>query len=263
MYSETEEGFNSPLELQGKLSLGGMGGTSLETDAAQIQPLGTQTLGSNTKAAPSNHVHAHGNQLGGTLHANAVAAGAAGFMTGADKTKLDGVEALADVTANHPPQAHVHANAIAAGAAGFLTGADKTKLDSLSVPVTAAQGGTGADLSSAAANRFVASPDNASGAVTLRALVNRDLPDGVVSGKKMAASAFISKGFPGRNGAGAITIGGGAVGDQVLALFSFTDGTEYSGSFESVLTVVNQIQQSDVADLSAKKFLLILLVRSS
>ena len=34
---------------------------------------------------------AHGARAGGTLHANVVAAGAAGFMTGADKTKLDGV----------------------------------------------------------------------------------------------------------------------------------------------------------------------------
>lgn len=40
----------------------------------------------------------HGNRGGGALHANAIAAGAAGFMTGADKTKLDGIEALADVT---------------------------------------------------------------------------------------------------------------------------------------------------------------------
>lgn len=35
---------------------------------------------------------------GGPVHANAVASGAAGFMTGADKAKLDGVEAGADVT---------------------------------------------------------------------------------------------------------------------------------------------------------------------
>lgn len=41
---------------------------------------------------------AHGTRSGGTLHAVAVAAGAAGFMTGADKTKLDGVAAGA--TAN-------------------------------------------------------------------------------------------------------------------------------------------------------------------
>ncbi len=36
---------------------------------------------------------AHGSRGGGSLHANAVAAGAAGFMTGADKSKLDGIEA--------------------------------------------------------------------------------------------------------------------------------------------------------------------------
>lgn len=35
----------------------------------------------------------HGVRGGGTQHANAVAAGAAGFMTGADKTKIDGIEA--------------------------------------------------------------------------------------------------------------------------------------------------------------------------
>jgi len=40
----------------------------------------------------------HGNRGGGGLHANVIAAGAAGFMTGTDKTKLDGIEALADVT---------------------------------------------------------------------------------------------------------------------------------------------------------------------
>jgi hypothetical protein len=34
---------------------------------------------------------AHGARAGGALHSNVVAAGAAGFMTGADKTKLDGV----------------------------------------------------------------------------------------------------------------------------------------------------------------------------
>lgn len=40
---------------------------------------------------------AHGNRGGGALHANVVAAGAAGFMTGADKTKLDGIAAGAEV----------------------------------------------------------------------------------------------------------------------------------------------------------------------
>jgi hypothetical protein len=35
---------------------------------------------------------------GGTAHADVIAAGASGFMTGADKTKLNGIEAAADVT---------------------------------------------------------------------------------------------------------------------------------------------------------------------
>lgn len=39
----------------------------------------------------------HGSRAGGTLHAVVVAAGAAGFMTGADKTKLDGIAAGAQV----------------------------------------------------------------------------------------------------------------------------------------------------------------------
>lgn len=37
----------------------------------------------------------HGNRGGGALHSNVVPAGAAGFMTGADKTKLDGLPASA------------------------------------------------------------------------------------------------------------------------------------------------------------------------
>lgn len=44
--------------------------------------------------APVAHVGA-----GATAHANAVAAGAAGFMTGADKTKLDGIATAATANA--------------------------------------------------------------------------------------------------------------------------------------------------------------------
>ena len=45
-----------------------------------------------TDAAPLSHVGS-----GGTAHSNVVAAGAAGFMTGTDKTKLDGIAAGAQV----------------------------------------------------------------------------------------------------------------------------------------------------------------------
>lgn len=45
----------------------------------------------------------HGNRGGGAVHANAVASGAAGFMTGADKAKLDGVAtSAAALTASAP-----------------------------------------------------------------------------------------------------------------------------------------------------------------
>ena len=49
--------------------------------------------GVSTDIARADHVHAHGTQTDGTLHADVIAGGADGFMTGADKTKLDGIEA--------------------------------------------------------------------------------------------------------------------------------------------------------------------------
>lgn len=51
--------------------------------------VGTASAGVASTSSRSDHVHAHGSQLGGALHANAVAAGAAGFLTGTDKTKID------------------------------------------------------------------------------------------------------------------------------------------------------------------------------
>ena len=53
-------------------------------------PLGTAAVGSGTTAARSNHVHAHGDQLGGTLHALATTT-EAGFQSAADKVKLNGI----------------------------------------------------------------------------------------------------------------------------------------------------------------------------
>lgn len=60
--------------------------------------LGVAAAGTAPRPANDDHVHSHGNLLGGTLHADAVAAVSAGFMSAADKTKLDGIEAAADVT---------------------------------------------------------------------------------------------------------------------------------------------------------------------
>jgi len=62
-----------------------------------ILPVGAASLAGSdsTGFARVDHVHAHGNQLGGALHADVIAAGAAGFMSGADKTKLDGIATAA------------------------------------------------------------------------------------------------------------------------------------------------------------------------
>jgi hypothetical protein len=50
--------------------------------------VGTAASGSGTSASRDDHVHAHGDQAGGTLHADATTS-VDGFMTAADKTKLD------------------------------------------------------------------------------------------------------------------------------------------------------------------------------
>lgn len=67
--------------------------------------------------------------------------------------------------------------------------------------------------------------------------------------------------FTGKNGAGACTLTGAAVGDKVCGMvINETDLTDKSASFETTITVADQIQQSEAADLSAKK-LTVMLIR--
>lgn len=63
------------------------GGTVMEDDPPQA--VGTAAAGVAAEASRGDHVHAHGNQLGGALHADAGAV--AGFMTAAQVTRLAGV----------------------------------------------------------------------------------------------------------------------------------------------------------------------------
>ena len=56
-----------------------------------VAALGAAAAGASLDVARINHVHAHGDQLGGTLHADVVAGGAAGFMTGVQATNLANV----------------------------------------------------------------------------------------------------------------------------------------------------------------------------
>lgn len=52
------------------------------------QPLGTAAPGTGTLASKDNHVHAHGNLAGGSLH-DAADTSTAGFLSAADKIKLN------------------------------------------------------------------------------------------------------------------------------------------------------------------------------
>jgi len=64
--------------------------------SAVPQPLGNAGPGTSTQAARGDHVHAHGAQAGGGLHSTATTT-VAGFMSAADKTKLNGIAAGAQV----------------------------------------------------------------------------------------------------------------------------------------------------------------------
>lgn len=116
--------------------------------AAPVQTVDGQTgaVSLSSSYAPLSHVGA-----GGAAHSNAVAAGAAGFMTGADKTKLDGIAAGAQVNVGTDLSigyntAYVFVNSstgtddtIAAAtdtAAGVLSAADKVKLDGIATGAT-------------------------------------------------------------------------------------------------------------------------------
>jgi hypothetical protein len=75
----------------------------------------------------------------------------------------------------------------------------------------------------------------------------------------MSGLKFIS--FDGKNGAGACTATGAAVGDLVLYVAGLTEGAlgNASADFEPTITVVQEIQQSSASNLSANNYLAVLL----
>lgn len=85
--------------------------------------VGTAAAGASALYARGDHVHAHGNQAGGSLHANAIASGAAGFQSGADKAAHDANTAdLAAATSAATPGALARRAAVTGAlAAGPLT----------------------------------------------------------------------------------------------------------------------------------------------
>lgn len=71
---------------------------ALSSDIAEISD-SVASAGINNALIPrADHQHPHGNRGGGTLHATVIASGAAGFMSGSDKAKLDGIQAGATNT---------------------------------------------------------------------------------------------------------------------------------------------------------------------
>jgi len=70
--------------------------------------------------------------------------------------------------------------------------------------------------------------------------------------------------FDGRNGAGACTLTGAAVGDRVIFVTGLTGGSlgNASASFESTITVINQIQQSSASDLSTRDYMALLMAKA-
>lgn len=82
--------------------------------------------------------------------------------------------------------------------------------------------------------------------------------------RDMAESALLTNAklisFAGRNGAGACTATGAAVGDRVIGVAGLTAGAlgDVQASFEATITVVNQIQQSSASNLSANAYLVFL-----
>ena len=70
--------------------------------------------------------------------------------------------------------------------------------------------------------------------------------------------------FVGRNGAGACTATGLAVGDVILSVTGqvAADVGDKSSLFESTVTVINQIQQSSATDLSTKVYMAFILRKS-
>ncbi len=62
----------------------------------------------------------------------------------------------------------------------------------------------------------------------------------------------------GKDGAGALTLTGARVGDSVVGAFNLTTPGDLKSSFETTITVINQIQQLSGNNLSAQQIVFIL-----
>jgi hypothetical protein len=102
--------------------------------------------------------------------------------------------------------------------------------------------------------------DGDTGVVSIKALG----VDPAVAGKNVLSGAAVYQLFAaGRNGAGSITLTGAKVGDKVAgpgaAYNTTTPGMAAAATFESTITVADQIQQVSASNLSASSFLFTLI----
>ena len=68
--------------------------------------------------------------------------------------------------------------------------------------------------------------------------------------------------FTGSNGAGACTLAGVKVGDQVVGVLQLSTPDDDSADFESVISVDGQIQQTSATDHSLNEFAVLVVKRN-
>jgi hypothetical protein len=74
-------------------------------------------------------------------------------------------------------------------------------------------------------------------------------------GKTVATGSIFSIVATGRNLTGDIAMAGTVAGDQLVAAFNHTGGTNLQASFEQTVTITGHLQQSDNGNLSAQTIL--------
>lgn len=85
--------------------------------SATPAPVGTAAAGSSAYVSRADHAHAHGDQLGGSLHAAAVAGVSDGFMTAAMAASLDAIPGTVTTAQNAANAAQADATTALANAA--------------------------------------------------------------------------------------------------------------------------------------------------
>lgn len=89
------------------------------------------------------------------------------------------------------------------------------------------------------------------------------LAPNAVTGTALSAASMRLLAFAGSNGAGACTATGTKVGDTVIGVIDLAAGSvSAAASFESTITVADQIQQSSASDLSLLKYALLVVAKS-